>query len=134
MTQEQIPVPQPPEAPKPELSPSDQNDRLMAALAYIIAVIVPLVILLSESGKQRAYQRYHAIQSLAISAVSIVWFILLFILSLILTAVCAPLGCLVVILYLAPAVPMIWGAYESYNGRWWEIPILTQFLKDQKWL
>ncbi len=48
----------------------------MAALAYIIGLIVPLIILLTDS-KNRAYQRYHAIQSLGLSAAIFVAFIVL---------------------------------------------------------
>lgn len=120
-----------PEAPRP---PADENDRLMGALAYIVALIVPAVILLSEAGKLRPFQRYHAIQSLALSAVSLVWVLVVFIVSLIVAAVCAPLACVIWVLYFAPLVPMVWAAYHAYNGKWVEIPGLTQFLKDQKWL
>lgn len=112
----------------------DPNDRLMGALAYIVALILPLIILLSETGKMRPFQKYHAVQSLALSVVSVVWLLLVFIATLIASAICAPLGCILGVLYLAPLVPMVWAAYHAYNGEWLEIPALTQFLRDQKWL
>ncbi|MGC8839689.1 MAG: DUF4870 domain-containing protein [Anaerolineae bacterium] len=139
--------PQEPEAPASEPAPGAEkplsqarepaqnpNDRLMGALAYIVALILPLIILLSETGKARPFQRYHAVQSLALTVVSLIWLLLVFIATLIVSAICAPLGCVVGVLYLAPAVPVVWAAYHAYNGEWVEIPGLTQFLRDQKWL
>lgn len=141
------PLPLEPEAPAPGPTPGeekpsaqtrepaqDPNDRLMGALAYIVPVILPLIVLLSETGKVRPFQRYHAIQSLALTAVSLIWLLLVFIATLIVTSICAPLGCLLGVLYLAPVVPAVWAAYHAYNGEWVEIPGLTQFLRDQKWL
>ncbi len=112
----------------------DPNDRLMGALAYIVPVILPLVILFSETGKVRPFQKYHAVQSLALTVVSLVWLLLVFIATLIISAVCAPLMCFLWVLYLAPVVPVVWAAYHAYNGEWVAIPGLTQFLQDQKWL
>ncbi len=40
------------------------NDKLMALLAYALPFIVSIVILLTESGKTRPFQRYHAVSSL----------------------------------------------------------------------
>jgi uncharacterized membrane protein len=122
------------EAPSVQERAQDPNDRLMGALAYIVVLILPLVILLSETGRVRPFQRYHAVQSLALTVVSLVWLLLVFIATLIVSAICAPLGCLLGVLYLAPAVPAVWAAYHAYNGEWVEIPGLTQFLRDQKWL
>jgi len=50
---------------------ANSDDRLIALLAYVsqifIPLIMPLIILISESSKKRPFQRYHAIQSLALS-------------------------------------------------------------------
>lgn len=118
----------------PERPEADENDRLMGALAYIVAIILPAVILASEASKIRPFQRYHAIQSLAVSVVSLIWTLLVFIATAIMGAICGPLTCLILPLYLAPLVPMVWAAYHAYSGEWVEIPGLTQFLKDQRWL
>ena len=53
------------------------NDKTMGLLCYLIGVLVPLVVLLSETGKVRAFQRYHAIQSLGLSAVWLVFGLIL---------------------------------------------------------
>ena len=47
------------------------NDKLMAALSYPIG-IVAIVILLVEDMKSRPFQKYHAVQALAVNVVLIV--------------------------------------------------------------
>ena len=46
------------------------DDRLIALLSYmtqiIIPLIMPVIVLMSESSKQRPFQRYHAVQTLAL--------------------------------------------------------------------
>ena len=48
---------------------ADSDDRLIALLSYatqiVIPVIMPIIVLVSESSKKRPFQRYHAVQSLA---------------------------------------------------------------------
>ena len=50
---------------------ASSDDRLIALLCYItqilIPVVMPVIVLLSESSKRRSFQRYHAVQSLALS-------------------------------------------------------------------
>ena len=118
----------------PAEAPTD-NDRLMAALGYIIGVIVPLIILLGES-KNRPFQRYHAIQSLGLTAAIVIYTILVTILSCIIgmIPVLQVLACVIWVLYLLPAVPVLYYAYQSYQGQMFEIPWLTQFMRQQKWL
>lgn len=99
----------------------NDNDRLMAALAYPIG-IVALVILLVDSMKTRPYQKYHAVQALAVN-------IILVILSIVLgwTVI---LACVPILLWF---VTLYWG-YKAYQGEYVEIPGLTGFLKGQGWI
>ncbi len=99
----------------------DSNDKLWAALSYPIGIIA-LVILLVESMKERPFQKYHAVQALAVN-------IILVILSIVLgwTVV---LTCVPVLLWF---VTLYW-AYKAYQGEYFEIPGLTPFLKGQGWL
>lgn len=114
---------------------SDQ-DKLMAALAYVIGLIVPLIILLTES-KNRAYQRYHAIQSLGLSGgifvASIALCIVMFVIQLI-PAIGQVVGCLMIFIYFVPLAIMLYYAYLAYKGEYFVIPLITDFLKQQKWL
>jgi len=99
----------------------DSNDKLWAALSYPIGIIA-VVILLVESMKERPFQKYHAVQALAVN-------IILVILSIVLgwTVV---LTCVPVLLWF---VTLYW-AYKAYQGEYFEIPGLTPFLKGQGWL
>jgi uncharacterized membrane protein len=114
---------------------SDQ-DKLMAALAYIIGLIVPLIILFTDS-KNRAYQRYHAIQSLGLSAAIFVASILLCIVSLVIQIIPVlgqVIGCLMTFIYIVPLALMVYYAYKAYKGEYFVIPMVTDFMKQQKWL
>jgi len=97
------------------------NDKLMAALSYPIG-IVAIVILLVEDMKGRPFQKYHAVQALAVNVILLVLGIVL---SFTVILACVPLLLWLVTLY--------W-AYEAYQGKYFEIPGLTPFLKGQGWL
>lgn len=106
------------------------NDKLMAALSYPIP-LVAIIILLVEEMKNRPFQRYHAIQALA---VNVVLWIVIVLLGCILGAVTAMLGGIC-----GPASALLWfvtlyWAYQAYQGLYFEIPWLTEFMKGQNWL
>lgn len=103
------------------MSDINDQDKLMAALSYPIG-IVAIVILLVQDMKNRPFQKYHAVQALAVN-------IILIILSIVLgwTVV---LACLPLLLWL---VTFYW-AYKAYQGEYFEIPGLTNFLRGQGWL
>ena len=54
---------------------ANADDRLIALLSYVTQIVIPLVmpviVLLSESSKLRPFQRYHAVQSLALTCLFI---------------------------------------------------------------
>ena len=116
--------------PAPPAGDVTSNDRLLAALSYPIP-LVAIVILLVEEMKVRPFQKYHAVQALA---VNVVLWIAIVLLGCILGALTAFIGgaCGAVpgLLWL---VTLYW-AYEAYLGKYFSIPILTKFLQDQKWL
>ncbi len=114
------------------------SDRLMALLAYIIAFIVPLVILLTE-GKNRPFQRYHAVQALALD---IAWFIIFVVLNIFVAFVSAVtfglggllLACLFPIAGLIAVVLFIYYAILAYQGKYFDVPVVTGFCRQQRWL
>ena len=126
-----------------EFDPNATNDdRVMAALVYAsqlinpIGLILPIIILVSETSKQRPFQRYHAIQSLGVSAV-------IGLLEMGLTVLASAAGLSVIgllcLCFIFPAMIMLWllplyYAIVAYNGKRFKIPGLTQFLQDQRWL
>lgn len=127
---------------------ASSDDRLIAFLCYVsqilIPVVMPVIVLLSESSKQRPFQRYHAVQSLALEIVFMaVGAAVVFgtgVLSVVplIGWIFSVLG--VLLLCLAPiGVIMVWMAlgfygYQAYKGKRFSIPGLTSFLRDQVWL
>lgn len=107
----------------PPSSDITSDDKLWAAIGYPIPIL-PIVALLMEEKKARPFIKYHAVQALAFN---LVLFVVIFVLSLVTLgfgACCAPL------LWLA----VLWPAYESYQGKYMELPVITDFLKNQGWI
>jgi len=99
------------------------DDKLWAALGYPIPLI-PIIVLLMEDKKDRPFIKYHAVQSLAFNVA--LW-VLIFIFSAITLgfgAICAPVIWLVT----------LWPAYDSYQGNYTELPVVTNFIKNQGWV
>jgi len=112
-----------------------ENDRLMALLAYILGVIVPIIILVSEEMKNRPFQRYHAIQSLGLWVASLIYSVVACIAYLMLTTITLGiLGVCLWIIFLLPIVPVILYGIKAYQGEWVVIPVVTDFIKKQGWL
>ena len=108
------------QTPSPDIT---SDDKLWSALGYPIPLIA-IIVLLMEEKKNRPFVKFHAVQSLVFN---VALYILIFVLSLITLgfgAVCAPL------LWLAT----LWPAYEAYNGKYLEIPVITNFIKNQGWV
>ena len=119
----------------PPASDITDNDRLMGLLAYLFGILVPLIILLSEDSKNRPFQRYHAVQSLGLTAAIFIYEILACVVFTILTTV--SLGVLsfcLWILFVLPLVPTILYGIKAYQGEYVEIPVVTDFMKQQGWL
>jgi uncharacterized membrane protein len=126
-----------------EYDPSaTSDDKLLAAIAYgsqlifPLGFVVPVILLISETSKQRAFQHYHAVQSLALGIV--VW-LLLGGLSIMATIAGASIVGILCLCFIGPAMILIWllplyYALLALNGKRFRIPGLTQFLEDQRWL
>ncbi len=101
--------------------PITNDDKLWAALGYPIPLIA-IIALLMEEKKVRQFIKFHAVQSLALNvALYIVMLILAFT---VVGAICAPILWLVT----------LWPAFDSYNGKYTEIPVITDFIKNQGWV
>ena len=100
-----------------------QDDKLWAALGYPIP-LVALIVLFMEDKKNRPFIKYHAVQSLAFNLV-------LWALILIFGTVTFGIG-----FFCAPVLWLValWPAYESYQGKYMELPFLTDFIKNQGWV
>jgi uncharacterized membrane protein len=99
------------------------DDKLWAALGYPIFIIA-LIMLFVEGKKDRPFIKFHAVQSLALNLVAWVVTIILSVVTLGIGAVCAPVVFLL----------LIWPAVLAYQGKYFEVPVVTKFLRDQHWV
>ena len=99
------------------------DDKLWSALSYVFAPIIGIIVLLMEDKKARPFVKFHAVQSIAASVV--VWILVAIIatLTLGLGGLCAPLVWLV----------FLYWAYQAYQGQTINIPVVTNFIKQQGW-
>jgi len=128
---------------------ADSDDRLIALLSYVtqllLPVIMPIIVLLSESSKKRPFQRYHAVQSLALTLVFWTIFMLAS-LAVGIFQLIPVLGwifgwlvglvffCLTPMYFVAGIGLLLYYGLQAYKGRRFAIPGLTSFLKDQGWI
>ena len=89
------------------------DDKLWAALAYVFSPLVPVILMIMEDKKNRPFIRAHNVQALILGILSVVsyWF-------------CVGFLILLYQLYLA---------YQAYQGKTVEIPVITNFVKNQGW-
>ena len=96
------------------------DDKLWAALGYVIPLIA-IIVLLMEEKKARPFIKFHAVQSI------ILWVALVILMTVltitVIGAICAPFLWLV----------SLWPAIDSYRGNYTEIPLITKFMKNQGW-
>ena len=90
-----------------------QDDKLWALLSYIFCPLVGIIVLLIEDKKGRPFIKYNAV-------VSIVLGILVALLS------WACIGLLVWIY-------AIYLGFKSYQGEWVEVPVISDFVRNQGW-
>ena len=115
------------------------DDRIWAGAAYLsqalVPVLVPAIMLVSENNKDRPFQKFHAIHALALFAISVIYEIVAAIVYAMLTAISAGcFGCILWPVFLVPIVALVYYAYLSYSGEYFEVPVLTEFLRDQDWI
>ncbi len=99
------------------------DDKIWSALGYPIFIIA-IIVLLMEEKKKRPFIKFHAVQSLALNLV--IWVV-----AIILTAVTLGFGGICVpILWLL----LIWPAVLAYQGKYFDIPVITNFIRNQHWV
>jgi uncharacterized membrane protein len=99
----------------------DSNQKLMGLLAYLLAPIVGIIILVSDNMKSDPVLRKHAVQSIAYAVVEIVLAIIL--------SITVILACVAWL----PYVPLIIWGIQAYQGKDVNIPVVTDFCKKQGW-
>jgi uncharacterized membrane protein len=102
------------------------DDKLWGLLSWLpwVGWILAIIALLIEPQKDRPFVRYHAIQSLVANVVLTIVGILLSIVTL---GICAAVWWLIWVVLLYPGI-------KAYQGEWFEIPVITNFCKNQGWI
>jgi uncharacterized membrane protein len=107
--------------PQPTNPDVTSDDKLWAALGYPI-FIVALIMLFVEGKKDRPFIKFHAVQALACNV--ILW------IAVIVLQFIPVVGCIAPFLWLI----LLWPAIMAYQGKYFEIPVITKFLRDQHWV
>ncbi|MCX6081398.1 MAG: hypothetical protein NTW32_17845 [Chloroflexi bacterium] len=89
------------------------DDKLWAALAYVFSPIVPVILMLMEDKKNRPFIKAHNAQALILGIIVIVT-----------SGICVGILVWIYALYLA---------YQAYQGKTVEIPVITNLCKGQGW-
>ncbi len=97
--------------PSPEIT---SDDKLWSALAYVFSPLVSIIMLLMEDKKSRPFIKFHAVQSLILGIIYIVLLPLF--------------GCGAIIWLV-----MLFFAYKAYQGEMVQVPVITDFIKNQGW-
>lgn len=105
----------------PMSADATSDDKLWALLAYIFTPIVPIIIMLMQDKKVRPFIRAHNAQALVVGVINLI--IGLF-LSWTVILACVPLIIWLVCIY--------WGI-QAYNGKYVEIPVISNWVKSQGW-
>lgn len=102
-----------------------EESRLWGALCYIIIVLLPLVVLLTEKKKDR-FVAFHAYHSLVLFAATIVYSIALSILDFIVDKMASLLSLLLLPLYFVPLLIFLLAAWNAYKGKKLRLPVTTE--------
>lgn len=106
------------ETPDVEVNEISSDDKLWVLLAYVLSPLVPIIILLLEDKKNRPFIKEHNAQALvlgiaiAVLGVALSW------------TVCLPFVFWLYLIYLG---------IQAYQGKSVEIPLITDFVKNQGW-
>lgn len=90
-----------------------QDDKLWALLSYILAPLVGIIVLLIEDKKNRPFLKYNAVVSIVLG-----------VLGILLSWLCIGILIWFYSIYLG---------IKSYQGEWVEVPIVSDFVRNQGW-
>ena len=109
-------------AQEPMMSPEvTSDDKLWSLLTWIFTPLIPIVIMLMEDKKNRPFIKAHNAQALVVGVINLVLGIGL---GWTLVLSCVPLVVWFACIY--------WGI-QAYQGKYVNIPVITDFVKKQGW-
>ncbi|MGA2112580.1 MAG: hypothetical protein ABSG98_10610 [Anaerolineales bacterium] len=118
---------------QPASSGITSDDKLWAAIGYPIG-LVALIMLLIKEKRDRPFIRFHAVQALVLWIVYLVIVVVVNIIISILAhltiGLCGFAGCILPILWLL----FFWPAYLAFQGKYFDVPVVTGFIRGQHWV
>jgi len=108
-----------------------EDDKLWALLCYLLWPLGSILVALMEDKKARPYIKYHAAQA---GGLGVALWVLAFIVGCILAAVTFLIGGLGGCCGFLPLLALLYYAYMAYQGDYFDIPYLTDFMAQQGWL
>ena len=99
------------------------DDKLFAALAYFFSPISPILILLVEDKKNRLFIRAHNVQALVAGVAFWIFFTVF-------SVITCGIGTVSSVAWLI----MLYWSYKAYTGEYVQIPVITEFVKNQGWV
>lgn len=95
------------------------DDRLWAALGYVFSPIIPIIVLLMADKKDRPFIKAHNMQALLLGIVMII------VVPILATVTCG-IGTIAWLI-------MLYLAYLAYQGKMFEIPVISNLVRTQGW-
>ncbi|MFZ5916984.1 MAG: DUF4870 domain-containing protein [Chloroflexota bacterium] len=107
------------------------DDKLWALLSYLLWPLGSILVAVMEDKKARPYVKYHAIQAAGLGVA--IWVIVM-IVACVLGLVTFFIGGLGACCGFLPVLALFYYAYLAYQGDYFEIAYLTDFMVKQGWL
>jgi uncharacterized membrane protein len=108
-----------------------EDDKLWALLCYLLWPLGSILVALMEDKKERPYIKYHAVQA---GGLGVALWVLALILACVLAAITFFIAGLGGCCGLLPLLVLLYYAYMAYQGDYFDIPYLTDFMTQQGWL
>ena len=91
-----------------------QEDKLWSLLSYIFCPLVGIIVLLIEDKKSRPFIKYNAVVSIVLGVLGVLlsW------------------ACIGILIW----IYAIYLGVKSYQGEWVEVPMVSDFVRNQGWV
>ena len=91
-----------------------QEDKLWSLLSYIFCPLVGIIVLLIEDKKSRPFIKYNAVVSIVLGVLGVLlsW------------------ACIGILIW----IYAIYMGVKSYQGEWVEVPMVSDFVRNQGWV
>lgn len=123
---------------EPPVEALSENERLLAGFSYVsqalMPAVLPVILLASRDTRESAHLRYHAVHSLALLVVAILYYLGATLVYALAAMVSGCLLCVLWGLFLPPLGVLGYYGWFAYRGERREIPWLTRFLRENGWV